>query len=98
MSDVPELDTLLEEAETVRNNRRWSRGERLWRLTVGCAVLSFLLSLPLMFLFGDVGALIGTVLLCGSLLPTLVRGVFDFLVWAFQPPKPYDYTKRYQHK
>lgn len=47
MSDVPELDRLIEEAENLRTNMKWRKRDRFFKLTL----FFFSLLIPVSFLF-----------------------------------------------
>jgi hypothetical protein len=98
MSDVPELDRLLDERANVKKNKQWEWRDRLHRRAFGCMLLCVLTFFPLVFLFGDVGAFIcgGVMLFC--LAPILAAAVFEVLAECFKDPPPRDPTKRYHYK
>lgn len=98
MSDVPELDRLLDEAENVRRNRQCDRREQRARLMLICMIFDMLVLLPMIWLLGETGIVLWLALFCVSLLPVLVGHVFEFLIWLLTPPKPRDPTKRYISK
>lgn len=98
MSDVPELDKLLEEAENVRRNKKWARNDRLFRHTIGYMLLSVLLIFPAGLLFGPLGAVVIAMCFILSILPALCLSVYDLLSDCFTDPPPRDPTKRYNYK
>jgi len=98
MSDVPELDRLLDEANSVKRNMAWERQDRFFRRTMGCMFLS-LLSLPVLFaLFGKNGVVISMACVLLSALPVLVLSIYVVLVDCFTDPPPRDATKRYNRR
>lgn len=56
------------------------------------------LSGPLVFALGELGAVITVILFTACTLPVLVGVVFNLLVELFTPPRPRDPTKRYNYK
>lgn len=97
MSEIPELDRLIEEADNVRHNTAWDWHDRLFRRSMGCAFISLLLLPVLAALFGKSGAVISMVALLLSITPVLALGVYGVLHECFTDPRPKDPTKRYKH-
>lgn len=97
MSEIPELDRLIEEADNVRHNTAWDWQDRLFRRSMGCAFIS-LLSLPVLaMLFGKSGAVVSMVALLLSIAPVFALGAYVVLHECFTDPQPRDPTKRYKH-
>lgn len=97
MSEIPELDRLLEEAENVRFNTQWDRTDRFMRRTLGCFILSMLLTLVLGGLFGKSGVAFGLGCALLSVMPVLWFALYVLLRGCFTDPPPRDPTKRYKY-
>lgn len=98
MSDVPELDDLLEEAERRKISVAWERQDRFFRRWMGCAFIS-LLSIPVLgTLFGKTGVAAALLAVLISTLPILILGVYFVLHACFTDPPRRDHTKRYIFK
>lgn len=96
MSDVPELDRLIEEVDIVRRNTEWDRHDRFFRRSMGSVLVS-MLSIPVLaLLFGQVGVVISMVLVLLSSLPVLVTTIYVLLGACFIDPPRRDPTKRYK--
>lgn len=98
MSDVPELDRLLEEAELVRRNLQWERTDRFMRVSLGCVVVCALLTIPLGVLFGKIGIAAGLVAVLFSAAPIFGAAVYMILRECFAAPPKRDPTKRYKYR
>lgn len=98
MSDIPQLDRMIEESERVRQNQKWDRQERLAKIACGAVVIVLFALAPLVLLLGDFGVCLSLCLLAASLLPILVGHVFELVTWVLTPPRPRDPTKRYHYK
>lgn len=98
MSDVPELDRLLEEEANIRRNRAWDKRDRFFNLTLACMILSVLICLPASLLLGEIGIFISTALFFAAILPALAGAAFELLNALLTPPPRRDPTKRYNYK
>lgn len=98
MSDVPELDRLLDEAENVKRNLQWARQDRLFRRTLGLFIIGVLAIVPLVIVFGEIGAVIAASWIVISSLPILGLGLHTILRGCFTDPPRRDPTKRYNYK
>jgi len=98
MSDVPELDRLLEEAELVRRNVQWERTDRFMRRTLGCVVVCALLTIPLGVIFGRTGVAVGVVAVLMTTAPILAAAVYMIIRECFNDPPRKDPTKRYKYQ
>lgn len=98
MSDVPELDRLLDEHENVKRNMYWESRDMFFRRTMGYMTLSVLLMLPLGLLFGVSGVVLATVLFCLTVVPFLLISLAELMLSCFMDPPRRDRTKRYMHK
>lgn len=98
MSDIPELDQLLAEADIVRRNREWERMDRLFRRTAGYFLLSCLLILPCGILFGKIGAVVAAGCAVLSVTPVFIIAVGVLLHACFKDPPQRDMTRRYTYK
>lgn len=98
MSEIPELDRLIAEADNVRFNTAWDRMDRFMRRTLGCFMLSMLLMLVLGGLFGKTGAAIGAVCVVLSVMPALCVVFYILMRDCFTDPPRRDPTKRYNYK
>lgn len=96
MSDVPELDRLIEEADTVRQNLYWESRDMFFRRTMGYATLTALMTLPLGVLFGVSGIWLSTVFFCLTIVPFFVISMAELLLSCFMDPPRRDPTKRYK--
>lgn len=97
MSDVPELDRLIAEADNVAKNRAIDRQDNLFSVLIFISFMSMLCVIPLTFAFGVIGLIISLCLFLLGLLPALAAVVFDIAVELLSPPKR-DPTKRYIRK
>lgn len=96
MSDVPELDRLIDEANNVKRNTAWEWQTWLFRRSMGCAFIS-MLALPVLGLtLGPIGAKIAIVGLLLSVSPVLLLGVYAVLEECFTDPPRRDPTRRYK--
>lgn len=98
MSDIPELDRLIEESENVRRNKMWDLQDRIIRRTLGYFMLSLLLIIPLSILFGKYGAVAAIMSALVSTTPLLFWAIYILLHGCFIDPPPRDPTKRYMYK
>ena len=96
MSDVPELDRLLDEHENVKSNMYWENRDMFFRRTMGYMTLSALLMLPLGLLFGVSGVVLATVFFCLTVAPFLLISLAELMVFCFMDPPRRDRTKRYK--
>lgn len=98
MSDVPELDRLIEEADNVRRNTRWETRDRIFRHSLGYLMLCVLLIIPSALLLGPFGVYIIATCAVVSLCPAFCLAVSELLKECFTDPPPRDPTKRYTYK
>lgn len=96
MSDVPELDRLLDEHENVKRNMYWESRDRFFRRTMGYATIAALLTIPCGLLLGASGVWISTVFFCLSIVPFLLISLAELLLACFMDPPRRDLTKRYK--
>lgn len=96
MSDIPELDRLIDEAENVKRNNEWDRMDRFFRRSLGYFMLSALSMLPLSLVFGKTGAAMGAVCAVLSAVPLLCVACYTLLHDCFTDPPRRDPTKRYK--
>jgi hypothetical protein len=82
MSDVPELDRLLDEHETYRRNMAWNRQEAVFVLAMRLGV-TVLLTVVIMGIVGISGAIAAPI-------------VWDFTEMAMPKPQKRDPFKRYR--
>jgi len=98
MSDIPELDRLIEEAELVRRNVQWERTDRFMRRTLGCVVVCALLTIPLGVVFGPTGVAAGLIAVLMTTAPIFVAAIYAILRECFSDPPRKDPTKRYRYE
>lgn len=100
MSDVPELDRMIEESENVRRNMKWRRRDRLFKLSFLLQFLSFPLFFLSVFVFGvNIASFILLCYFCLSLLPLLFEAFGDIMQNFLKDDwEGVDMTKRYQRK
>ena len=89
MSDVPELDKLLEEHENVKINLKWLKRERAFRLFLLLNIISVIL------LLGNIGLFFPIIGILSSLTLAIKESVSDLFEIN---PKKIDLTKRYNYK
>lgn len=100
MSDVPELDQLIEESENVRRNKKWRRQDRFFKFFVSTTLFGFFLFFISLFVFGPETAsvIICVFFLCG-MLPFICETFFDMIGHLLKDDwEGRDMTKRYQRK
>mgnify|MGYP003338226958 CR=1 FL=1 len=98
MSDVPELDRLIDEAENIRINRAWHKRERIFNLTLAGLLLIMLLTVPLLLTLGEIGAIVIAGLFSALTIPILAGAAFSLMYELLTPPSSRDMTKRYHYK
>jgi hypothetical protein len=100
VSDVPELDKIIEESENVRRNKKWQRRDKAFKLTMLCLLLMIPIFLIGTVLFGaEFAAIITTGLLIFTLLPMAVEATFEIINDLLKDDwEGKDMTKRYNRK
>lgn len=100
MSDVPELDRIIEESENVRRNKKWQKRDRAFKLTMLCLFLMIPILLISTVLFGaEFAAIITTGLLMFALVPMAVEITFEIITDLLKDDwEGKDMTKRYNRK
>ena len=100
MSDIPELDRLIEESENIRRNQNWRRQDRFFKLSMLFIIFSFLSFILTIPVFGpEVAAVILVVFFIGCLMPLLYMAFRDVFFELLKDDwEGRDMTKRYMRK
>jgi hypothetical protein len=95
MSDVPELDKLIEEHENVKRNLRFLHRDRMFKRHMLSMITIVILTIPLLLILRDLGAIIISVWFGVSIIDMFYNMILDLL--KEKEPK-IDLTKRYHYK
>lgn len=100
MSDIPELDRLIEENENFRCNIKWRRRDRSFKIFMLLMILLFPIYFFNIFVFGvEVASILMVVYFILSLLPFVCECFFDIIEDVLKDDwKSRDMTKRYMRK
>lgn len=100
MSDIPELDRLIEESENFRRNKKWRRQDRIFKLSILFGIFSFVLFFFSIFVFGpEIASIILTCFFVASIVPVLCEALIGIIHDLLKDDwEGRDMTKRYQRK
>lgn len=97
MSDVPELDRLIDEHELAKRNADWDRHDAFCRRLTGYMMLVVLVMLPAALVFGLYGIYFCALVFVSVVVAFLGYALVDLLKDMFTPAPPRDPTRRYKH-
>jgi hypothetical protein len=97
---IPELDRLIEESENVRNNKKYRRQDRIFKISMMLMLFSFPLFLISTLIFGvNIGSIIVSCCFLASITPMILECFFDLKKEFLKDNwKNVDMTKRYVRK
>jgi len=100
MSDIPELDRLIEENENFRCNMKWRRRDRSFKLFMLFMILLFPMYFFNIFIFGvEIASMLIVVLFILSLSPLIYECSLDIFEGLLKDDwKNIDMNKRYNRK
>lgn len=100
MSDIPELDRLIEENENFRCNMKWRRRDQSSKLFMLSMILLFPMYFFNIFIFGvEVASILMVIFLILSFLPFVYECLTDMVEYLLKDDyKNIDMNKRYNRK